>query len=166
MIREIHGSSLDKNEKIYIFDLGFATFIKNLGYAEDKKEEVYLILLEGDQNSSTVRSSSCFKIGLSEMARTWFLDTLQVDLHYKPTVGSIHLIYSGEPVVVSYDRKRDFETFKKGDKLHRDWEGNGIQFNVLIDKWLRRLNGEIIPLSDYYHDPYNRWLDSLSDRDD
>ena len=64
---------------------------------------------------------------------------------------------------VCYDNKRDHETFKEGDRLHKDWEGRGIEFDVLIDKWLRRLNGEIIPLSDYYHDPYNRWLDSLSD---
>ena len=165
MIREIHGSSFDENEKIYVFDVGFATFISNLGYAENDEEEVYLVLLEGDKDPSTFCSSSCFKIGLSEMTRTWFLKNLKVDLYYEPVIGSIRLIYSGEPVVVSYDKKRDSETFKKGDKLHRDWEGNGIEFNALIDKWLRRLNGEIIPLSDYYHDPFNRWIDSLSDRD-
>jgi hypothetical protein len=32
---------------------------------------------------------------------------------------------------------------------------------MIIDKWLRRLMGEAIPLSDYYKDPFNRLADGL-----
>jgi len=53
------------------------------------------------------------------------------------------------------------EIFKDGDELHKDWDGRGIEFDVLVDKWLSRLNGKIIPLSDYYKDPYNRQLDNM-----
>lgn len=165
MIREISANDFSKDEKIYVFEMGFAIFIKDLGYNDEENEYIYSVLLEEDTCESRVHSSMCFTIVQSKMVRTWFLDTIKVDLHYTTTNSRIRLIYSGEPVVVSYDKKRDFETFKEGDRLHNDWEGNGIEFDVLIEKWLRRLNGEIIPLSDYYRDPHNRFLDSRSDSD-
>lgn len=165
MIREIFASEFSKDERIYVFEMGFAIFIANLGYNDEENEYIYSVLLEEDTCESKVYSSICFTIVQSQMVRTWFLNTIKVELHYTTTNNRIRLVYLGDPVVVSYDKKRDFETFKEGDRLHNDWEGSGIEFDVLIDKWLRRLNGEIIPLSEYYHDPYNRLLDSLSDRD-
>jgi hypothetical protein len=165
MLREIIGNDFKENEQIYIFELGLATFIESLGYSEEYKEYLYLVLLKEDKDVTTVPSSICFNIGQLEMARNWSLNTLQINLHYRTSTTAIHLLYSGEPIKVCYDNKRDCEFFREGDRLHNDWEGNGIEFNVLIDKWFRRLNGEMIPLSDYYHDPYNRWLDSLSDQE-
>jgi len=55
----------------------------------------------------------------------------------------------------------DTEVFEKGDMLHKDWRGKGVEFGYLIDRWLRRLSGEEIPLTDYFKDPMNRLLDQL-----
>lgn len=164
MIRGIFGNDFRENEQVYVFDLGTATFIENLGYNEEDEEDQYLVLLEEDKDVITVSSSNCLSIGQFEMTRNWSYNMLKVNLYYRNSTNAIRLLYSGEPVKVCYDKKRDCEFFREGDRLHKDWEGNGIEFNILIDKWLRRLNGEIIPLSDYYRDPYNRWLDSLSDQ--
>ncbi len=166
MIREIFGNDFKRSEQIYVFDLGLATFIENLGCNEKNEEDLYLVLLEEDKDLMTVPSSDCFNVGQFGMTRNWSYNTFKINLYYKTSTGTIRLLYSGEDVRVCYDKKRDCEFFREGDRLHKDWEGRGIEFGVLIDKWFRRLNGEIIPLSDYYHDPYNRWLDSLSDRDD
>ncbi len=72
-------------------------------------------------------------------------------------------MFHGDPTWVKYsDSMGDEELFEDGDVLHADWEGMGINFSMIISKWLRRLNGEKIPLSDYYKDPFNRWLDGLA----
>ena len=163
MLKGICGSTFYANDRVYVFDVGYGIFIENLGYSEESREDKYKILL-GDGDEVVVSSSICFEIVESKMVRTWSLNTHKVVLTYDHSAIVIKLLYLGEPVKVCYDNKRDCEVFKQGDRLHKDWEGRGIEFDVLIDKWLRRLDGEIIPLSEYYHDPYNRWLDSLSER--
>ena len=39
--------------------------------------------------------------------------------------------------------------------------GRGEKFDYIIDRWLRRLNGEAIPLSDYYNNAPVSFFDNL-----
>jgi hypothetical protein len=82
------------------------------------------------------------------------------------TESPIKIRLRGNPVRVRYsndDEDDDEEIFRDGDELPKDWEGQGIDFGMIIEKWLRRLNSESIPLSDYYQNPVNRWLDDLGE---
>jgi hypothetical protein len=88
----------------------------------------------------------------------WRLRDAMIEVTYDP----ILLFNRGEATWVRYGHsKEERELVVANDRLHKDWEGCGIDFPMIIEKWLRRLNGEMIGLSDYYKDPFNRYLDDL-----
>lgn len=166
----IQGEKLMPKETVYVFEYEHGTVVGS-EYNEERNEEFYEIdLLYGDR--ITVPSSCCFKVFKKKNAqpinhddiefgdvydfyREWELNGKKIRLRYDP----IEMYYLGDRVKVSYDNKHDFEYFEAGDALNIDWEGYGVALDMIIEKWLRRLNGEIIPFSDYYLDPINRYLD-------
>ena len=144
-------------QRVYAFERGEGKVLKLLGYYEGGTEEVYEV--EMNSEVQMVRSSDCFAIDKRGVRRRkWKLHTIEIEITYDP----IALVFHGSPTWVKYsDSSGDEELFEEGDGLHQDWEGMGLNFPEIISKWLRRLNGERIPLSNYYKDPFNRWLDNL-----
>ena len=162
MDRDIKASEFATGELVYVFEQGPGKFIANLGFDEEWEEE--MLQVEGTIDGRA-RTTCCFTYGSNhEVFRFYSLGKASVKIVYCDDyeVRPVKILYQGPEVLVRYsDEEGERETFKDGDELHKDWDGRGIEFDVLVDKWLRRLNGEIIPLSDYFKDSYNRYLDTI-----
>lgn len=157
MQKEIRGHELKRGETVYVFEHGEGKVLGLRGFDKTKTDEIYEI--EFESNVYKVHSSSCFAVDkMGRRHRRWKLNAAEIELTYEP----IKLTFHGNPTLVKYsDAEGDEEHFEEGDILHKDWEGMGIDFPMIISKWLRRLNGVQIPLVNYYTDPVNRWLDNL-----
>jgi hypothetical protein len=157
MLRDIRGEIIKPCSTVHVFKYGDGKVVKGLGYDEEAGEETYVIRLGNED--VRINSSLCFlKRKSGRLSRRWSLRDQVIEATDEP----ITFVYQGELAWVQFSESvDDRECFEKGDVLHKDWEGSGIEFDVMIDKWLRRLIGERIQLSAYYRDPFNRLLDNL-----
>ena len=157
MHQEIAGSKFQAGESIYVFEGGEGKYLASLGYNKEWDADLYQV--EMDDEREIVPTYNCFHINIdnSTIYRVWQMKEAKIKVTCKP----ITLSYLGKDLRVEYE-KGVGELIKDGQVLHKDWEGNGIDFQMIIEKWLKRLNGHRIPLSKYYKDPINRFLDGLS----
>lgn len=172
MKKGIKGEAFEKGELIYVFEYEFCEFVGLAGIDKESCEEIFEVKCYNGLN--TFLSSSCFKIGnISneesskkinvddpqdfnyDYYRIWELGEKRIKLTYDP----IKIYNLSDKTLVRYNLKDDFEYFETGEELNIDWEGMGVELDMIIEKWLRRLNGEIIPFSEYYLDPLNRYFD-------
>lgn len=112
-----------------------------------------------DDEIQDVGSAFCFHLRPDgTYSRRWQWNNAIIEITSDP----VKLFNRGPTTLVRYsENDGDEELMPENGQLHKDWEGYGIDFPMIIEKWLRRLNGEFIPLSDYYKNPLNRWADSL-----
>lgn len=159
MSLKLIGQQFEKDQSVYIFEYGEGKFIKRIRYDEQEQDEI--LLIQFGKISNEFKSSNCFFVNNDgPNFRRWKLNKYEIEITEDP----IQLHYLGQPVWVKYsEQEGDEELFETDDALHKDWDGMGIDFQMIIKKWLQRLNGELIPLSGYYQDPFNRWLDNLKD---
>ena len=155
------GHEFTQGERISVFEYGEATYVANEGYSDEYESDMYQVEIDGEV--IVVPSTFCFSVGVDGTAfRRWRMGAAEIEVTESP----IKIRLRGNPVRVRYsndDEDDDEEIFRDGDELPKDWEGQGIDFGMIIEKWLRRLNSESIPLSDYYQNPVNRWLDDLGE---
>jgi hypothetical protein len=157
------GHEFTKGECITVFEYGDGTYVANEGYSDEHESDMYRVEIDGEV--IVVPSTFCFSVGADGTPfRRWRMGAAEIEVTESP----IKIRFRGSPVRVRYsddddDEDADEEIFRDGDELPKDWEGQGIDFGMIIEKWLRRLNSERIPLSDYYQDPVNRWLDGLGE---
>lgn len=152
------GERFRKRQRVFVFERGIGRFVASSGYDVDRAEEMLNIAIDDDCESFP--SSLCFAFKRGRIARQWAFGDSAVEVSCDP----IAFTYRGPTKWVTYSPE-EREYFEDGDRLHADWDGYGIDFAALIEKWLLRLAGHQIPLSSYYRDPINRWLDSFGDAD-
>lgn len=157
MLKEIQGNKLRRGQKVYVFEYGEGSVLRCCGYDETRGEDIYEVQI--GTKTYNIPSSNCFAIDKNgRRYRRWKLNRAEIEITENP----IKIIFHGNPTSVMYSAENgDEELFEEGDILHKDWDGMGIHFAMIISKWLRRLNGEQVALSEYYKDPFNRFLDSL-----
>jgi hypothetical protein len=157
ILKKMQGEKLKPGQKVYVFEYGEGKVLTSHGYDESGTEEIYKVRINSE--ISLTHSSNCFALKKDgRKQRSWKQNAIEIEVTYDP----IKLIFHGNPTWVTYsDAEEDRELFEEGDELHKDWEGMGIDFFMIITKWLKRLNGDKIPLSEYYKNPFNRWLDNL-----
>jgi hypothetical protein len=153
--KQIVATPFRKGQRVFVFEYGEGRYVRSLGF--DPTVNQHYVEVRIDERTKRIPSMLCFTYAPSGgLVRRWSLDERSIDLTYDP----ITLTYIGEPTWVVYsDAEGDKELFESGDTLHKDWEGNGVNFSMILTKWFRRLQGENIPLSEYYRDNINRWLD-------
>jgi hypothetical protein len=159
MLVDIKGEPIRKRGKVYVFEQGEGKLVSVAAGSNPWFSQEMLVQIGG--KSIVCLSCNCFIIKKGSIySRLWTRGRVQIEITCEP----IKLNNRGGPAWVCYSADgQSRELILPGDRLHKDWDGNGVQFATLIDKWVRRLAGEVIPLSTYYQDPFNRWLDNLGD---
>lgn len=133
---DIRPDEFTPGQTIYVFEQGEGT------YRSSRLSETGTLLHEVDFDGEIVTESAhnCFN---DERSRVWRMHAAAVEVSYLPE--GVRIINKGAPTTVWYHEKWS-EKFETGEELHKDWRGLGIEFDYLIDAWLRRLNGEHLPL--------------------
>ena len=139
---------------IYVFERGECTYLSNRGWDEKYKSEIYEVK---DSDGLTIRipAYNCFE--LKSYSRIWTMGDSAIKLvcgtaynfrTFAENVGKTGRVVYG---VKGEDYACDeVEIFNAGDLLPIAWRGRGIEFSWLIDRWLRRLEGEVISNDDEY----------------
>lgn len=131
-----------KGQKIYTFESGEGIFISNKGWDCERQQDMY----EMDFNGRRELYSSTYCFTFRKQSRIWKLGKAKIEVFPNAFEG-VRIVNCGEDTVVRWsDEEGDEDLIRKGDILIKDWRGVGIEFDNIIDKWLRRLNGEQIPL--------------------
>ena len=137
---------------IYVLDYGECKYLSNRGWDEKYKSEVYEIKDINGRNRYTP-SYNCFE--LKSYSRIWTMGESAIEVtcgiayNFRTFVTNVgktcRVVYevaeTDNEYVVS-------EIIEAGDVLQIAWRGYGIEFGWLIDRWLRRLEGEVISSDD------------------
>ena len=99
--------------------------------------------------------------------RRWRMGTVEIEVTESPI--KIRLCGGGRfgsSTATMTTDDDDYEIFEDGDELPRDWEEQGIDFGTIIQKWLRRLNGDqgktLCPTAVFSRSMLRRWRISAS----
>ena len=134
-----------KGQKIYHVDHGECTFMARLGWDETYNAELYQIKLHNGSLDS-VTACNCFE--LKSYSRTWTMGSSAIEVTCGVAYGFRTVVTNvGKRAEVIYEEGETDEnsiTFEVGEMLPVAWRGYGIEFGWLIDRWLRRLEGEVI----------------------
>lgn len=153
---DIEGEAFSEGQKIFVMGFGECAFIGNLGRDAEEELDRYSLNIFGDKEEHW--SPYCFAIrDDGTRSRFWRMKRALIEVTYDPIV----LYNRGEGSFIKPKENHETLFVDEGEELAKDWEGNGVDFPMIIEKWLLRLNGHHIPYSDYYKDPFNRWIDSL-----
>jgi len=137
---------------IYVLEYGECKFLFNRGWDEKYKAEVYEIE-DGFGCCRFTPAYNCFE--LKSYSRIWIMSDSAIEvtcgIAYNFRIFAIN-VGKNCRVVYEVDEKDaghdEIELFDVGDLLPIAWRGYGIEFGWLIDRWLRRLDGEVISADD------------------
>ncbi|MBK5275603.1 MAG: hypothetical protein JJE30_11195 [Desulfuromonadales bacterium] len=153
MNREIKAASdFVKGTIIYVLDFEECKYLSNKGWDERYKAEVYEIEVDCGCNRNTP-AYNCFE--LKSYSRIWTMGESAI----KVTCGIAYNFHTfvtntGKTCRVVYEAAKTdskygaSEIIEAGDLLPIAWRGYGIEFGWLIDRWLRRMEGEVISADD------------------
>jgi hypothetical protein len=116
-----------------------------MGWDEKYKAELYEVE-EHDGSLISVPAYNCFE--LKSYSRTWTMGTSAIEVTCGVAYGFrtfVTNVGKRTRVIYAIDETCEYsETFEAGELLRIAWRGYGIEFGWLIDRWLRRLEGEVI----------------------
>lgn len=138
-----------KGRKIYVLDRGECKYMARLGWDERYNAELYEVERH-DGSLISVPAYNCFE--LKSYSRTWTMGTSAIKVtcgvafNFRTIVTNVG---TRTEIIYEQDEKTEVsEIYEVGDPLPVAWRGYGIEFSWLIDRWLRRLEGEVISQDD------------------